>query len=452
MLAHGSIGSALFKLSAPAIIGMVVIAIYNVVDTFFVSLLRDTTLVAATGIVFPIFQLVGAVGLTFGMGAASVVSRRIGAGDTQAANEAAATAIYSVVVIGAVVSALGATFAGTILGLFGATPSIIGAATLYGRIIIGGSIFQMINMTVNNIVRAEGASMYSSAGQILGAGLNIILDPIFIFVLDMGITGAAVATVISQAVSMLWILGFYFRRQGVLNPLLLRNVRLRGSTYGEIMNLGLPTLVRQLLGSVSFAILNNAAAVYGDKAIAAISVTQRLFMLLMMTMIGLSQGLQPLAGYNYGARRYDRVHATIRLVFTISTGFGLVVGVAAFIFAAGIMRIFVPQDAEVIAMGVRAIRLTSFSLVPTGLVIMFGGIFQALGDGRSALGLAVGQQGAFLIPLVIFLPRLIGLDGVFAAQPAGFILTFLIGVLLYKRSSRAMSRLEQKKLEEAAAT
>ncbi|MFA7567512.1 MAG: MATE family efflux transporter, partial [Alkalispirochaeta sp.] len=130
MLAHGSIGSALFKLSAPAIIGMVVIAIYNVVDTFFVSLLRDTTLVAATGIVFPIFQLVGAVGLTFGMGAASVVSRRIGAGDTQAANEAAATAIYSVVVIGAVVSALGATFAGTILGLFGATPSIIGAATL----------------------------------------------------------------------------------------------------------------------------------------------------------------------------------------------------------------------------------------------------------------------------------------------------------------------------------
>jgi putative MATE family efflux protein len=447
MLSGGPIGSTLFKLSAPAIAGMVVIAIYNVVDTFFVSLLRDTTAVAATGIVFPIFQLIGAVGLTFGMGAASVISRRLGSGDHKAADETAATALYSVVVIGLLVSAAGAVFARPILGMFGATESILDVATLYGRVIIAGSVFQMINMTVNNILRAEGASLYSSAGQILGAVLNIILDPIFIFVFDMGVAGAAVATVISQAVSTAWLLAFYLRRKGALHPLSPGNVTLRLDTYRNLMELGLPTLVRQVLGSVSFAILNNAAAAYGDPAIAAVSVTLRLFMLLIMALIGLAQGLQPLAGYNYGARQYHRVRATIRLVFAVTILVGAGAGLASFIYATGIMRIFVPQDPDVITMGTTAIRIMSVSLIPTGLVIMFGGIFQALGDGRSALLLAVGQQGAFLIPMVIILPRLIGLTGVFAAQPSGFIMAFLVGLVLYRRAAAALHAQEAAKEE-----
>jgi putative MATE family efflux protein len=235
MLANGTVGKTLFALSAPAIAGMVVMAIYNVADTFFVSLLRDTTAVAATGIVFPLFQLIGAVGLTFGMGAASVISRRLGANDHEAADQAGATAFYSAFLVGIGLAVGGAVFIQPVLRLFGATDSILAEATLYGRVIIGGSVFQVLNMTVNNILRSEGAALHSSMGQIAGAVLNIILDPIFILVFNMGITGAAVATVISQAVACLILLSFYLARRGVLHPLNPRNVRMRWATYAALI-------------------------------------------------------------------------------------------------------------------------------------------------------------------------------------------------------------------------
>ena len=392
LLESGSVGKALFAMSAPAVAGMVVMAVYNVVDTVFVSLLRDTTAIAATGIVFPLFQLIGAVGLTFGMGAASVISRRLGEGNHEAAERAASTALYSAAGIGLALSVFGAVYIKPILTLFGATDAILGTATRYGRVILGGSIFQVVNMTVNNLLRAEGASGHSSLGQIVGAVLNIILDPLFIFGLGMGVTGAAVATVIAQAISTLFLLSYYFARKGVLRPLRPASFHPSRVTYAALMVLGLPTFVRQILGSVSFGVLNNAAGAYGDAAIAAISLTLRIFMLLFIAMIGLAQGLQPLVGYNYGARAIARVNATIRLVFRTAT--------------------------------------------TIGLVIMFGGIFQAIGDGRSAMLLAAGQQGLFMIPLVIVLPRWLGLTGVFLAQPAGFVLAFAVGVVLMVRTAR----------------
>lgn len=434
MLDHGAIGKTLFAMSAPAIAGMVVMAVYNIADTFFVSLLRDTTAVAATGVVFPLFQLIGAVGLTFGMGAASVISRRLGAKDQDAANEAASTALYSAFVVGIALAVTGAIFIQPVLRLFGATESILAEATLYGRVIIGGSIFQVLNMTINNILRSEGASLHSSMGQMSGAVLNIILDPIFILVLNMGITGAAVATVISQSVAFTVLVSYYVLRRGVLHPLDLRNVRLRWKTYAALMTLGLPTFVRQVLGSVSFGVLNTAAGAYGDKAIAAVSVTFRVFMLLLMAMIGLAQGLQPLVGYNYGAKRFDRVRETMGLVFRIALLTGVVAGGLGFAFAPGIIGIFTPQDAQVIEMGTSAMRYMAVAIIPIALVIMFGGFFQALGDGRSALLLAAGQQGLFQIPAVLILPNFFGLTGVFLGQPAGFVLAFLIGLALLKRT------------------
>ncbi|THB64291.1 MAG: MATE family efflux transporter, partial [Spirochaetaceae bacterium] len=311
------------------------------------------------------------------------------------------------------------------------------------RIIVGGSCFVVLNMTLNNLLRSEGAAMHSSMGQMLGAVINIILDPIMIFGLDMGITGAAVATVISQASSTLFLLSFYLRRKGVLQPMSLKNVRLHLSTYRGIMTLGLPTFVRSILGSVSFGILNNAAGSYGDAAIAAVSITMRLFMLLMMALLGLGQGLQPLAGYNFGARQIDRVRKTISIVFRTAILVGLAAGALAFFGAESIIRIFAPQDTDVIRMGVEAIRYMSVALVPVGLVIMFGGVFQALGDGRSALLLAAGQQGLFLLPLIIFLPRFLGVSGVFAAMPLGFVMAFVIGLVLMIKTARNLRLMEQ---------
>lgn len=446
MLADGPVGKTLFALSAPAITGMIVMAVYNIVDTLFVSLLRNTTAIAATGVVFPLFQLIGAVGLTFGMGAASVISRRLGEKDYRGAQEAGATSLFSALAIGALLAVTGAIFIRPILTVFGATDSILEEATLYGRVIIGGSIFQVLNMTLNNLLRSEGASLHSSLGQISGALLNIALDPIFIFVLDMGVTGAAVATVISQGTATAFLLSYYLMKRGVLEPLDVSAVRLDRVTYAGIMALGIPTFVRQILGSFSFAILNNAAGAYGDAALAAISVTFRLFMLLLMALLGLAQGLQPLVGYNYGAKQFHRVRGAIRIVFTTAVSVAAAAAVLGFAFAPGVMRIFAPQDPDVISMGILAMRMMSLALVPIGLVVMFGGIFQAIGDGRSALLLAAGQQGLFLIPLVLIFPRIFGLAGVFAAQPAGFVLAFIVGLLLLRR---AFARFRE---EEAAAT
>lgn len=428
MLAEGGIGKTLFTLAAPAIAGMVVMAVYNVVDTYFVSLLRDTTAIAATGIVFPVFQLIGAVGLTFGMGAASVISRRLGEDKHEEASCTAATALFSAFAAGIFFSALGMVFTRPILRAFGATDSIMEQAVLYGRIILGGAVFQVVNMTLNNLLRSEGASIHSSTGQILGAVANMILDPVFIFALDMGITGAAIATVISQGISTSYLISFYIMKKGVMNPLDARRIRLTVPMYAAIMTLGFPTLIRQIMSSISFGILNRAAGVYGDSAIAALSITLRLFMLLLMALFGLAQGLQPLVGYNYGARNIGRVMKSIKLVFFLVVIIGAVVGLFAFFAAAGIMRIFAPQDAQVIALGVFAIRVSAIALIPVGCVVMAGGTFQALGKGGPALILALFQQGGFLIPLVMILPRFLGLNGVYLAQPAAFILAFFVGM------------------------
>ena len=311
LIAQGEIGRALFTLSAPAVAGMLVMSLYNVVDTFYVSLLKDTTAIAATGIVFPLFQLIGAIGLTFGVGAASVISRRLGEEDHEAAERTASTALYSALIVGVLFALFGLIFMPRILIIFGATPSILEAAVLYGRLIICGSVFVVLNMCLNNLLRSEGASLHSSTGQILGAVLNIILDPIFIFSFDMGLAGAAVATVISQGIGCLYLLSYYLRGKGVLHPLALAHFRPGRLIYAPMMALGVPTFVRQVLGSVALSFLNNAAGVYGDAAIAATSIVFRLFMLLLRSLMGVAQGLQPLVGYNFGAGNIPPVRETI---------------------------------------------------------------------------------------------------------------------------------------------
>lgn len=432
MLKSGKIGISLLKLSIPTIAGMLVMAVYNIVDTFFVGLLRDTAAIAATGIVFPIFQLIGAIGLTFGMGAASVISRRLGAKDEEGARRAASTAFYTALGIGVLFSIFGGIFVGPMLKLFGATESILDAAIVYGRIIIGGSIFQVINMCMNNTLRAEGAAGHSSVGMMLGAGLNIALDPLFIFVFGMGLAGAATATIIAQGIAALYLSSFYLRKRGVIR-LKISEFTPTKAVFSGIMALGLPTLARQVLGSLSMGFLNNAASGFGDSAIAAVSVTFRIFMIVFMVLIGLGQGLQPLAGYNYGARAFDRTRQTLKVTIVWSV---LISGVAAlgfFVFASGIIRLFVPQNPRVVELGTFALRAVSIGVFPIAFAIISGGFFQALGEGRAAMLLALGQQGLFLIPLILILPPLMGVKGVFLAQPLGFTLAFTVALLLLRK-------------------
>ena len=441
MLRSGNISKTLLKLSTPAIIAMLAIALYNLVDTMYIGLLKDTAAIGAATVMFPVFMIISSIGLMFGTGAGSAISRRLGAGEAEKANRIAATAYYSCIAIGVLFSIFGVINIRKILVLFGATDTIMDKAVIYGSIIIGGSIFQMLNMCLNNIVRAEGASAYSGRAMIMGAGLNVILDPIFMFVLDMGIAGAAWATITSQLISNLYLLRFFLKEMGVIRigP---KHFTFSGENYAEIMKIGVPTFVRQILLSVSMGVMNNSASVYGDGAIAAIGVVTRLLALVTYVIYGLGQGFQPIAGFNYGAKQYDRVHKSFRITIIWSSTFSIFVSGLFLLFAPVLILLF-SEDPEVVAIGTRALRFSSLTLMLLGLQNTSGIFFQALGKGRETAFLAMARQGLFLVPLILILPRFLGLNGIIYSQPIADLLTVVVTLVLLAANSRSLA-LEEK--------
>ncbi|MBI9106474.1 MAG: MATE family efflux transporter [Spirochaetales bacterium] len=428
LLRSGGIGKALWTLAMPAVIAMFVNAVYNVVDTAFIGLLHDTASIGASAVLFPIFMLIAAIGLTFGMGAASVISRKLGENKPEHARRTASTAFYTSVIAGIIFAVLGNVFIEPLLRLFGATDTILEKAVIYGRIIIGGSIFQVLNMCMNNILRAEGAAGYSGRALMLGGILNIILDPIFMFVFKMGLAGAAAATITAQFISTIYLLRFFIMKKGILS-IRIMDFHPTRAIYHGIMTIGIPTFARQVFMSISMGMLNSAAGLYGDAAVAAVGITLRVISLVMMVIFGIGQGLQPLAGYNYGARQYDRVIKSTRKAIIWSVSFAAVMSVVFWIAAGRIVSLF-SQDPMVVEIGIKALRFTSTTLVLVGIQNSYGILFQALGKGLQAAILAIARQGLFFIPAVLILPRLFGLNGVIVTQVTADVLSIMVTIPL----------------------
>jgi putative MATE family efflux protein len=421
------IPSLLIGLSIPSIIAMLTNAIYNLVDAFFIGRI-GTSAMGAVAIAFPIFNLIGAVGLTFGVGAASYVSRLLGAGEKEQADRAASTAVFTSLAAGLAFTVLGLIFLEPLLLAFGATETIMEYAREYTMILIMGSIFTMMNMTMNNIVRAEGNAPRFMLAMVSGALLNVALDPLFIFGFGLGIVGAAIATVISQSVSTMIILE-YFARKKSYTHLSVRLYTFSLRIYIEIFKIGLPTFLRQFLSSFSVALLNNAAASYGDHAVAAVGITMRVLMLGMMVLFGYGQAFQPVAGFNYGARNYSRIFQALKFSIVVTTVFATVFGIVGISFPGSIVRIF-SDDPEVIDIGSRALRAVNIFFPTFGFVITFTVLFQALGKGLSAALLSMSKQGFFLIPAVLILPRFFGINGIIYAQTVADFLTLFVAALL----------------------
>ena len=439
LLKNGEIGKALRTLTIPAATAMMVNAVYNVVDTAFIGLLHDTPSIGAAAILFPVFMLIGAIGLTFGMGAASLISRQLGANDGEGARRTASTAFYTTLLIGVGFAVFGNIFIEQVLALFGATETILDRAEVYGRIIIGGSFFQILNMCMNNLLRSEGAAKYSSIALMAGGILNIILDPIFMFVFDFGLAGAAMATITAQIVSNIYLLRYFLKNKGILK-LRFKDISPGLRLYRDILNTGLPTFYRQVLTSIAMGLFNNAAAFYGDPAVAAIGIVMRVVSLMMMAIFGIGQGLQPLAGFNFGARQYDRVLQATKKALKWSTVFAAVMASLFFIFARTIVTSF-SHDPEVIRIGVLGFRFFSSTMVVIGSQVVFSTLFQALGKGRQAGILAVARQGIFFIPMILVLPRFFGLSGVLFSQPLADLCAFAVTVVLAVREMRHLKEL-----------
>ncbi|RAK05357.1 putative MATE family efflux protein [Halanaerobium saccharolyticum] len=438
-LAETPIPKLLTEMSIPAIIGMLVSAVYNIVDTIFVGRI-GTEAIGAVTIAFPLFMAISAIGLTFGVGSASLISRLLGENNKEMANRVSTTSIITTFILGIVLAVGGLYFLRPLLRLFGATDIIMPYAVNYTAIIIFGSIFTMSNMNMNNMVRAEGSAKMSMVALSTGAVLNIILDPILIFYFGMGIAGASAATVFAQAVSTVMLILFYKSEKSVLD-FKIKEFKPSLSIYTEIMKIGIPTLIRQLLSSVAMTLLNNMAAVYGAAVVASVGIINRVFSFGFFIIAGFTQGFQPIAGFNFGALKIQRLKDSIKITIKRTTIFGMILFVVFFFFNKQVISFF-SRDPEVIKIASTGLRLYALVLPLLGFSITINTLFQALGHGIPATILSFSRQGLFFIPAIFLLSNNFKMQGLFMAQPVADGLTALLTALLFIYVYREIKELE----------
>lgn len=428
LLGSASIPKALLAMGIPAMIGMLVNAFYSLVDAYFVGGLGESQM-GAISVVYPLGQVVVGLGLLFGNGAASYISRLLGRGDKENADKVASTALYSSVSAGTVIIIISMVFLHPILKLLGATDGILPFAATYAGIYIVSCIFNVFNVTMNNIVTSEGAAKTTMCALLTGAVLNIALDPLFIYVFDSGVAGAAIATAISQVVSTCVYLTYIFRKKSVFH-FRVKDCAYTKENISEIFKIGIPTLVFQILTSVSISLINNAAGDYGDSAIAGMGVATRLISMGSLSVFGFIKGFQPIAGYSYGAKKFDRLREAIKASILWSTIFCVIFGVILALFPAAIVSRFTKGDAEMIRIGAASLRANGFSIMLFGFYTVYSSLFLALGKGREGFILGACRQGICFIPVILLLPIVWGLNGILYAQPIADVLSAVITVFM----------------------
>lgn len=414
------------ELAVPTIISMLVTSFYNMADTFFVGKI-NTQSTAAVGIVFSVMAMIQSLGFFFGHGSGNYISRRLGAKDFEQAAVMAANGFFLAFLCGLVVMAGGLMFLEPLAVALGSTPTIWPYTEAYLRIILLGAPFMTSSLVLNNQLRFQGSAAYAMVGIVSGAVINIVLDPLLIFGLHMGVAGAAAATVISQICSFMLLL--YQSRKGG-NIIYFSNFKPNFHYIKEMCRGGFPSLCRQGLASISGILLNHGAGLYGDAAIAGMSIVSRVTMFANSALIGFGQGFQPVCGFNYGAKLYHRVREGFWFCVKYAMVFLITVSVAAAVFAPQIVALFRKGDEEVIAVGTLALRLQCMTFPLMSWIVMSNMMLQSIGKAMKASILAAARQGLFFIPLVLILPRLFGLFGVEVCQTVSDICSFVLAVPL----------------------
>ena len=413
------------RLAVPSMVSMLVTAFYNMADTFFVGMLRNNSATGAVGVVFSLMAVIQAVGFFFGHGSGNFISRTLGGHHPEEAGQMAATGFFCALATGGVIAVLGLLFLDPLARALGSTETILPYARDYMGFILIGAPYMTASLVLNNQLRFQGSAAYGMVGIASGAVLNIGLDPIFIFVLDMGVAGAALATILSQLVSFCLLL-VGCTRGGNLH-IRISNVRLQKRFFREILRGGLPSLARQGLSSVAAICLNHAAQPYGDAAIAAMSVVSRIMNFASSALIGFGQGFQPVCGFNYGAQLYGRVRRAFWFCVKVSTVCLVVIAAAGACFSPQLIEVF-RDDPVVVEYGARALRLQWLSFPTVGFVTMSNMMLQTIGRTVPATFLAMARQGVFFVPLVWILSHTLGMLGVQLAQPVSDLCTILCAI------------------------
>ncbi len=439
LMEKAPVRQAILKLSLPTMLSMAVVMIYNLTDTFFIGRLNDPNLVAALSIASPVFMGIQAIGNIFANGASSFISRKLGSREYEKAKRTSSTAVYTALAVGVVLTGLLLIFRQPLLGIIGTSQATLQATSDYFSIVSTFSIVFILQITLSGLIRSEGATGKAMVGMILGIGLNILLDPVFIFAFDMGVAGAAWATVIGTAVGAVYFASHLISKNTLLSVKFWHFQPSR-LIFGEIFKIGLPSALSNLVMSFSMVLVNIIAAGYGDHIVAGNGVQMRVVSMAFMLIMGLAQGYQPFAGYNYGAQEYDRLKDGFKTTLLFSTSLAAIFTVIFQIFGGELIRLFI-QDPATVEAGTKIIKAFSVGLPFIGFQMTMMITFQSVGRAMSAMIVSLGRQFLIYLPALLILNNLFGFNGFIYAQPLADILTTGVAALMSFSFFKELSRL-----------
>lgn len=430
-MTEGSTSKLVFTLGLPAMISMLVTAIYNIADTLFVSKIdADGLASAAVTIVFPLMAIIQAIGFTFGMGSGSLISSKLGERKEEDAQRIGSSAFYIAIILGLIITILSLIFINPLLRLLGASSNVLPYAKDYAIYVIIGFPIMAGSFVMNNILRSEGKAKFSMIGLTVGGILNIFLDPLFINTFNMGIKGAAIATVISQGISFLILLSMFVFKKSIIK-LAIDKVSKAFDMYLSIVKVGFPSLCRQGLASIATILLNNMASKYGsDQAQAAMGIVSKVVMIIFSMGLGIGQGYQPVCGYNYFAKKYERVREAMKFTFIFALGVMTFVSVICFIFSDSIIRWF-NENETIVDIGSKALKYQCISMPFLSVNVIINMTLQSTRKNFMATILSCCRQGLFFIPIILLLPLIIEIDGVVLTQPISDVCTCLFSIPFY---------------------
>lgn len=415
---------AIMNLAIPSVLSMLVNILYNLTDTFFIGKLNDPYQVAAVSISMPLFMLQMAMAGVFGIGGGSFLSRLLGQKDLDSAKNTLATSVFTAALLSVVLGIVGILGIPFFLKMVGASGQTYGHARLYMYYILLGSPVVLLKFTLVQLLRAEGAAKEAMIGLFIGTGMNILLDPLFIFVFNMGVTGAAVATVLGNGCGMLYYLQFYVRKKSLV-PLSFKHIKLQWACYREILLIGIPASLSQVMLSIGNTISFRLASVYSDHHVASLGVASRVFTIPIFIFIGISIGIQALVGYTYGAHNYKRMKETIRTSILISLSFSAVLTVLFALFPRELIMIFI-KDPDIVEIGTMILQAYVYAIpiAAVGMILMT--TLQAMGKALPALIVALSRQGIMYIPAILILNKVFGFEGLVFAMPLADLLTTML--------------------------
>ena len=431
---HAPVPKAYFTMALPVVMGMVVNLVYNIVDTFFIARTQNAQLVAGVSLCAPIFTLMIALGDIFGLGGSSLISRLFGEKKDEEGKRASGFCFYAAILCGVLVTILLLLLKTPVLHLLGATDETIGYAGQYYQYLALGAPFIIVALTPSNLIRTEGLALQSMAATILGAVVNIILDPVFIFGLNMGAGGAAIATVIGNAASVV-LLVYFVRTKSRKLTVSPKNIKISGAAVVSILAIGIPASVTNIMQSFGIALTNRFLAGYGTEKVAAMGIAMKVNMIVVLVMVGFAFGAQPLLGYNYGAGNKKRLREFIRFDLMVEIGFAIVCALVLALLAPQFVRLFM-KDESIVQSGSLMLRCLLISSPMIAVVLVFTTLFQAEGKALSALILSISRQGVIFACCIVVLKMLLGYMGVICAQAVSDVITGVIALALYWKSMR----------------